>query len=80
MSLSPEEMTLLDLLIGLDDAGSGVINTDGETIYFYSRDSIPEEYQEVFEHFRPLLQERLTRITKCYCRLCNGRPVLGYAV
>jgi hypothetical protein len=80
MSPAPEEMTLLDLLILLDDSGSGVINTDGETIYFYSRDSVPDEYLDVFEQFRPLLRQRLTRVVKCYCRQCNGIPILGYPV
>jgi hypothetical protein len=76
----PNQVSLLELLVALDDAGCGPINTDGENIYVYGTGRIPSEYEELLEALRPELLQRLQKVTRCHCRLCRGRPVPGRPV
>jgi hypothetical protein len=74
------QLSLLDLLMALDDAGCGEMASDGSRIYIFGKGQIPPELIPTWERMKPELLKRLPRLPMCHCPTCGGRPLLGKVV
>lgn len=74
-----KEMTVLDLLIALDNLGD--MASDGRQVYIYGRKNhIPQRFQSEWGRLYPELLTMLKRPGVCDCSNCGGRPILGIPV
>lgn len=80
MPSDPQELSLLDLLIALDDAGCGDMASDGKHVFFSGSGQIPPELGLSWDRMKPQLLKRLQRLPMCDCPTCGGRPLFGKMV